>query len=96
MLRWVRADVLRLGLCRSEAEFTQAIALDDSDAIVHQWYAYLLTAMERPLPEAEREITTAAALDPLSAPHLHGPRLHSSLLREGRCRAEVRRAWRLI
>ena len=36
--------------------------------MAHQWYAYLLTAVERPLSDAEREIGVAKSLDPLSVP----------------------------
>jgi tetratricopeptide (TPR) repeat protein len=52
----------------AEAEFKQAIALNQNSALAHQWYAYLLTAMEKPVSEAEREIAIARSLDPLSVP----------------------------
>jgi TolB-like protein/Flp pilus assembly protein TadD len=52
----------------AEAEFKRAIELNLNYAIAHQWYAYLLTAMERPASEAEREIAIAKRLDPLSVP----------------------------
>jgi len=48
------------------AAYQQALALDANAAAAHQWYAYLLTAMERPTCEAEREIATARRLEPLS------------------------------
>ena len=50
----------------AESQFKRAIALNPNYAIAHQWYAYLLTAMER-VAEAEREISIARQLDPLSA-----------------------------
>src|SRR5581483_647800 len=50
----------------AEAAYTRALALNRDSEVAHQWYAYLLTAMERPLTEAEREIATARQLDPLS------------------------------
>src|SRR5262249_23755632 len=52
----------------AEAEYKRAIDLNQNYAVAHQWYAYLLTAMERPLSEAEREISIAKTLDPLSVP----------------------------
>jgi eukaryotic-like serine/threonine-protein kinase len=54
----------------AEREYKQAIKLNPNYAIAHQWYAYLLTAMERPPEMAEREIATAKQLDPLSVPIL--------------------------
>lgn len=51
----------------AEAEYKLAIGLAPKDAVAHQWYAYLLTATDRPA-EAEREIVTAGELAPLSAP----------------------------
>ena len=53
---------------KAEAEFKRAFGLNPNYAIAHQWYAYLLTAMERPAGEAEREISIAKQLDPLSVP----------------------------
>ena len=50
----------------AESRFKHAIALNPNYPIAHQWYAYLLTAIERPAAEAEREISTARQLDPLS------------------------------
>jgi tetratricopeptide (TPR) repeat protein len=50
----------------AEVEYRQALALNPNAALAHQWYAYLLTAMERPAEEAEREIAAAKRLDPLS------------------------------
>lgn len=52
----------------AEAEYKQAFTLNPNSALAHQWYAYLVTAMERPAAEAEREIATAKRLDPLSVP----------------------------
>jgi tetratricopeptide (TPR) repeat protein len=52
----------------AEAEFKRAIQLNRNYAIAHQWYAYLLTAIERPLSDADGEIATAKNLDPLSVP----------------------------
>jgi serine/threonine protein kinase/Tfp pilus assembly protein PilF len=52
---------------RSEQEFQRAIELNPNVPSAHQWYAYLLTAMER--PEAARsQIERAQKLDPLSVP----------------------------
>jgi serine/threonine-protein kinase len=50
----------------AEKEYRHAIELNPNYEIAHQWYAYLLTAMERPAAEAEREIAVAKRLDPLS------------------------------
>jgi len=50
----------------AESEFKQAISLNPNYAIAHQWYAYLLTAMSRPVAEAEQQISIAKDLDPLS------------------------------
>jgi tetratricopeptide (TPR) repeat protein len=52
----------------AEAAFKRALELNPNYAIAHQWYAYLLTALERPLSDADREIATARSLDPLSVP----------------------------
>lgn len=52
----------------AEAEYRRAIVLNPSYGVAHQWLAYLLTAMERPQAEAEREIAIAKKLDPLSVP----------------------------
>ena len=52
----------------AEAEFKRAIELNWNYAIAHQWYAYLLTAIERPLSDADEEIAIAKSLDPLSVP----------------------------
>ncbi len=51
----------------AEREYKQAIELNPNSATARQWYAYLLTAMER-LSEAEREVGIAKTLDPLSVP----------------------------
>jgi serine/threonine protein kinase/tetratricopeptide (TPR) repeat protein len=53
---------------KAEAEFKSAIDLNPNYAIAHQWYAYLLTALERRASEPEREIAIAKKLDPLSVP----------------------------
>ena len=50
----------------AESEYRRAIQLNPSYAVAHQWYAYLLTAMERPFAAADAEISIARALDPLS------------------------------
>jgi tetratricopeptide (TPR) repeat protein len=52
----------------AEAEYRRAIQLNPSLAITHQWYAYLLTATERPFAAADAEISIAKSLDPLSVP----------------------------
>ena len=52
---------------QAESEFRRAIELNPNAAIAHQWYAYLLTAMERPA-EGLAEIERAQKLDPLSVP----------------------------
>jgi len=52
----------------AEKEYRRAIELNPSYGVAHQWYAYLLTAMERPAAEAQREIAVAKKLDPLSVP----------------------------
>lgn len=52
----------------AEAEYKRAIELNTNYAIAHQWYAYLLTAIERPLRDADGEIAIAKSLDPLSVP----------------------------
>jgi len=57
-----------LELCGAEAEYKRAIELNTNYAIAHQWYAYLLTAIERPLRDADGEIAIAKSLDPLSVP----------------------------
>ena len=53
---------------KAETEYKHAFELNPNYAIAHQWYAYLLTAMARPASEAEREISIAKKLDPLSVP----------------------------
>jgi hypothetical protein len=50
----------------AESEYRRAIQLNQSYAVAHQWYAYLLTAMERPFAAADAEISIAKGLDPLS------------------------------
>jgi len=50
----------------AERSFLRAIALNPNAALPRQWYAYLLTALDRRVTEAEREILTAKRLDPLS------------------------------
>lgn len=53
---------------KAETEFKRAFELNPNYASARQWYAYLLTAMERPAGEAGREIAIAKHLDPLSVP----------------------------
>ncbi|HTO88253.1 MAG TPA: protein kinase [Thermoanaerobaculia bacterium] len=53
---------------KAEQEFRRAIELNPNSALAHQWYAYLLTARERPEQEAAAQIATAKRLDPLSVP----------------------------
>ena len=48
-----------------EASYRRAIDLNPNYATAHQWYATLLTALDRP-EEAVREIDAAVELDPLS------------------------------
>jgi len=50
----------------AEVAYRQALALNPNAALAHQWYAYLLTAMERHAEEVEWEIAAAKRLDPLS------------------------------
>jgi tetratricopeptide (TPR) repeat protein len=50
----------------AEDEYRRAIRLNPQYAVAHQWYAYLLTAMERPIADVEAEISAATNLDPLS------------------------------
>jgi TolB-like protein/thioredoxin-like negative regulator of GroEL len=50
----------------AEAAFKRAIELNPNYAVAHQWYAYLLTALERPAQEPAQEIAIARRLDPLS------------------------------
>jgi eukaryotic-like serine/threonine-protein kinase len=50
---------------QAEREFRRAVELNPNAPLAHQWYAYLLTAMERP-EEARAEIDRARELDPLS------------------------------
>lgn len=52
---------------RAEREFQAALGLNPNSPQAHQWYAYLLTAMERP-SEAHRHIDIAQQLDPASVP----------------------------
>jgi len=52
---------------QAEKEFRRAFELNRNAPSAHQWYAYLLTAMERP-KEALAEIVQAKKLDPLSVP----------------------------
>jgi tetratricopeptide (TPR) repeat protein len=51
----------------AEHEFRRALAINPNATTAHQWYAYLLTAMERP-DEAHAHINIAHKLDPLSVP----------------------------
>jgi tetratricopeptide (TPR) repeat protein len=50
----------------AESELRRAIDLNPNSEYAHQWLAYLLTALERPAADAEREIAKAKELDPLS------------------------------
>jgi TolB-like protein/DNA-binding winged helix-turn-helix (wHTH) protein/Tfp pilus assembly protein PilF len=52
---------------QAEKEFRRAIDLNRNAPTAHQWYGYLLTAMEHP-KEALAEIEQARKLDPLSVP----------------------------
>ncbi len=52
----------------AEREYRRAIELNPNSALAHQWYAYLLTARERPEQEAAAQIAMAKTLDPLSVP----------------------------
>src|SRR5262249_54211581 len=47
----------------AEREYSQAIALNASDPMTHEWYSDLLAIVGRP-KDALREIRQAAALDP--------------------------------
>jgi TolB-like protein/DNA-binding winged helix-turn-helix (wHTH) protein/Tfp pilus assembly protein PilF len=49
----------------AEKELQRAIALDPNNAMAHQWYGYLLSALTR-FDEAIAEMERAAELDPLS------------------------------
>ncbi len=51
----------------AEFAFKRAVALNPSYALAHHWYALLLDSSNKP-DEALREIETAAALEPFSAP----------------------------
>ncbi len=51
----------------AEKEFRRAIELNPSNALGHQWYAYLLMATGRP-KESLAEVDVAKRLDPLSVP----------------------------
>ncbi|MEO8350010.1 MAG: tetratricopeptide repeat protein, partial [Acidobacteriota bacterium] len=55
-------------LIAAEKEYRRAIELNPNSALAHQWYAYLLTAQERPEREAANEIAIAKKIDPLSVP----------------------------
>jgi serine/threonine protein kinase/Flp pilus assembly protein TadD len=50
---------------QAEREFRRAVELNPNAPLAHEWYAYLLTAMERP-EEARAEIDRGQKLDPLS------------------------------
>jgi TolB-like protein/Flp pilus assembly protein TadD len=54
----------------AEREYRQAIDLNPNSALSHQWYAYLLSARERPEAEILGQIDAAKRLDPLSVPIL--------------------------
>ena len=53
-------------LATGEREFRRAIDLNPNNAAPHHWYANALMALHR-LPEAQREIDRAQALDPASS-----------------------------
>jgi DNA-binding winged helix-turn-helix (wHTH) protein/Flp pilus assembly protein TadD len=76
----------------AELEFKQALTLHPGSALAHQWFAYLLTAMERPVVEAEREIESAKRLDPLSVAILID---HAYILHYYRRNSEALRSVRL-
>ena len=50
----------------AEKEYQKAIRLNPSYGEAHQWYAYLLTCLERPMREAVGQAEAAQKLDPLS------------------------------
>jgi TolB-like protein/DNA-binding winged helix-turn-helix (wHTH) protein/Tfp pilus assembly protein PilF len=80
----------------AEAEFSQATALNPSDAYAHYLYSNYLVAMGR-LDEAMKEIEHARDLDPFSAPGtwwlgqvLYHARRYDDALRENRRGLEMR------
>lgn len=60
------ASVLLFQWTAGENELQRAIALNPSNAMAHQWYGYLLSAMGR-FDEAIAEMKRALELDPLSS-----------------------------
>jgi eukaryotic-like serine/threonine-protein kinase len=80
----------------AEREFRLAIELKPSYATAHHWYAILILAQRGELQEAQREISRAAELDPLS-PALHGSfsRILSFQRDYARARQRVKRAHEL-
>jgi len=53
-----------LDWARAEAEFQEAIALNPSNSSAHNWYGYLLIALQR-FEEARKQFLAATELDPL-------------------------------
>jgi TolB-like protein/DNA-binding winged helix-turn-helix (wHTH) protein/predicted Zn-dependent protease len=60
------ASVLLFQWTAAEKELQRAIALNPSNAMAHQWYGYLLSALGR-FDEAIAEMKRALELDPLSS-----------------------------
>lgn len=60
------ASVLLFQWTAAERELQRAIALNPSNAMAHQWYGYLLSALGR-FDEAIAEMQRALELDPLSS-----------------------------
>jgi TolB-like protein/DNA-binding winged helix-turn-helix (wHTH) protein/Tfp pilus assembly protein PilF len=60
------ASVLLFQWTAAEKELQRAIALNPSNAMAHQWYGYLLSALGR-FDEAITEMKRALELDPLSS-----------------------------
>jgi tetratricopeptide (TPR) repeat protein len=60
------ASVLLFQWIAAEKELQRAIALNPSNAMAHQWYGYLLSALGR-FDEAIAEMKLALELDPLSS-----------------------------
>jgi TolB-like protein len=60
------ARLLEWSWLGAEKEFQRAVALDPNNAMAHQWYGYLLSALGR-FDEAIEEMKRAKELDPLSS-----------------------------